>query len=361
MAKEIKTIKKMNREEIAKLLLNYVNKSNLVNQVVARNRGGARESTFNESEVGSAANYTIHKVVTKIEEYREALKLNPDAVKKQFEDIPLVVKYFDQSFDNLLKDLANQAGAQKRARFTEILHTFTNDEINADEIHGSWEEVQSRERCDILTECESKLTMALSNSSEDVKNLMLKIFNLQFVSHITSDEEIARELKIQSEVVSKMTSQLSGLLAKHCKTELGELLKLIRDNASHWDTGRDEAKAANRISARSKRMAEENNIIPSDTSCEISTVTHYKVEKAAKSTETQVRVSITVQIVRDTSGVKETVEVVGHFDSVTPGMKEAQSYRSSIQSEVKKLEAHARQLCENRRRIASQIFNGEAA
>jgi hypothetical protein len=355
MKKNIKTIEKLGREELSKLLLTYVAKSNLVNKTVKRNRGGSREATFNESEVDSAANMTIHKVVAKVEEYRANLATSTKGVQKQFVDIPLFVKYFDRAFENLLKDLANHAAAQKRSRYAEILHTFNSDEVNVDDLHGSWDVVKSRDYQDILDEALYNLKEGMFEESIELEEIMVKVFNLHFKSRVQSDEELAREMKVKVEEATKLKTQLVSLLGKHCRNEMNDLMTMVRDNGSHWDTCREEAIAANKSSAATSRNSNEHNIKLSDSACEPTTVVIYK--KAEK----QIEVSVVVQIIRDASGVKEVAEVIKEFKTLVNSMDEAQGFQTEIKSEIKSAQDSAKLACAERRRLANSIFNSEAA
>ena len=353
MKKQNQSFSALEINAVAKILIDYVGRANIVKACVARNRGGAKESTFNESEVESAANNAIYKVITKVEEYRAARKANPELpVKRQFEDVPLLVSYFNQAFENTLKDLANQAGAQKRSRFTEIHHML--DDVSLDEIHGTWDDVQARDRKDLLDAAVLNLRTALKHEQAHITELIIKGFKLMFVERVTSEEEFAKDMSMNIDDAISMRERILNLIARFCRTEMSEIYKTACDNKTYWETGRDAAKAANKASVAEKKE-DDLDLKAGDLSCEVSTVVH------SKKVNEKVQLTISVQIIRDAGAVKEVVQTVKSFSAVCDSFPGAQEARAQLLPEVKAAETQARTICANRKKLATELFGESAA
>jgi hypothetical protein len=358
MKKAIQTINGMNREQLATILLDYVRKSNLVNATVTRNRGGKREQIFNESNVQSTANAVAFSVIKKVEEYRNELSADPTAVKRQFEDLPLLIKYFDKAFTFRLRDEFGKATTQKRSNSTEVMHSFNGDDFNLDELHGSWSDVVKRDRKELLDQA----AFALKNGLVDAPNAqdILKAFDLYFRSNIQNEKELAFEMKVKMDEAVRLRNSLTNALGEFCRAEMSELMQLVGANKTHWEIGADESRAETKSTSDSEEIAEANNIKESDMVCEVSTVVRYQVLKGTEN-KGQVEVTVAVQILRDSGGVKEVAVKQAEFKKTFSTMQDAQGFRSSILMEIKSAERLARATCTERQRFAASIFKGVAA
>jgi hypothetical protein len=354
MKKQIQTITLMNIDEVAKLLYSYAAKANIVKACISRNRGGSKESTFNESEIASTANTSIYKVITKVQDYRASLATDPSAVERKFEDIPLLIKYFERSFENALKDLANRAGAQKRARYTEILHTF--EDTTMEEIHGTWDEYNARERKDILDQVERNLRKTLVNEQQSVTDLLVKAFWLQFKERVTADDELAEELGVSIAMIPNMRDRIIRLISDSSRAEMSEFFKLIRDHKSHWEIGRDEASSANKASVAKKSKEETDfSLVASDLTCEANLAT------ICKKVDGKFQARVLVQVLREVGAVKEIVEIVREFKAEFATAEEALAYKSQVGKEITEGMMKAKAIAADRRQMAVRIFGKNVA
>jgi hypothetical protein len=353
LKKQNKSFTDQNVNEVAKILVDYVEKAKVVKSCVARNRGGKKEATYNESEVGSAANTAIYKVITKVTEYRQERTENPALpVKRQFEDVPLLIKYFDKTFVNLLKDMASGADAQKRSRRKEILHTFETS--GADELHGNWDEVNARDRKDIIDQAISNLRKALVHEQSQVTEMLVRGFELLFVERVTSDDEFAKDMALTEDQATSVKARIMRLISDYCREEMSELFNIARNNKTQWEIGRDEAKAANKASVAEK-VVDEMDLKVTDLSCEVTTIVH------SKKVNDKVQLTISVQILRETGVAKEVVQTVQQFSAECESFPSAMETKAKLQAEVKIAEQCARAICADRRRKATELFGESAA
>lgn len=349
MKKQIQSINHMSLEEVAKFLNSYVRKAGKVQTIVSRNRGGRKESLFNESEVESEANHAIYRVVKKVEEYREARSSGTlTQEKRQFEDVPLLIKYFDQALDHAMKDLNNKGSALMRSRYSEVLHSL--NEVTMEELHGSWAEVQEREKEDILNDTVQHLSQVLVEENPAVTAQIIKAFLLLFKEKAQSEKEFAKELNLSLEEGLVLKERLFRLLSQYCEPQMAELIKVVRDNKSYWEVGRDEAKAANKVA-----MIEETNLTAQDMTCEVTSVVHMSKK------ENGVLLEILVQIVRDSGAQKEVVETVQAVSEMFQTFEMALAKKGQYQLQTKQAEKKAQTMAKERREKAKAIFGSEVA
>lgn len=348
MKKEIQSINHMTLEEIAKFLNSYVQKSNKVKAIVSRNKGGRKESIFNESEVASEANHAIYRVVKKVEEYREARNLKGYQEKRQFEDVPLLIKYFDQALDHAMKDLNNKGSALMRSRYSEVLHSI--NEVSLEELHGSWAEVQEREKSDILKDTEQKLREVLVEENTFVVDQIIKGFLLLFKERVQTEKEFSKELSISPEDALALKERIFRLLGQFCQDQMSDLIKLVRDNKTYWEVGRDEAKASNKTEVRI-----DTTLTPQDMNCEVVSVAHMKKKDG------KVNLEISVQIVRENGAQKEVVETIEAVSVACATFEEAMTEKTKYALRVKQAERKAQLMAKERKEKAREIFGADVA
>ena len=357
MKKKIVSIAKMGREEIAQLLLNYVRRSNLVANTVMRNKGGSKASVFNASDVESCANQTIYKVIVQVENYRAQLQAKETKEKRQFEDAPLLVKYFETSFGNMLKDMANAADAVKRSRYSEVYFTIRDDEDNiGPEKYGTWEESHLRNLSGLFDDVINKLEVGLGADHSSQIEIYKKILRLMFVERVDSEEIIASELSIAEPEVSRIMQELQTYLSLYCKAEMAEIFELVANSVSFWTTGQKEVKVANRITSQNSKVSKENDIIAADMNCEVTTNTLHQ-----KDPNGGVNTTISVQIVRDANGVQEAVQTIKRFQEHSSSFEAAMQVKRQYSLEIRAAEQLAKKVRDARRREALMLFGIEAA
>jgi hypothetical protein len=334
--KTYETIVGLSENQVAKTLLDFTVNSNLHKKIEGRNRGGPLENVFNEAEILSAAGLVAQRVVAKVSEYRGEVAANPKLRQKKFEHLPLVIRYYETALENYLKDIANAAGAQKRAKGTEVLQPQGHDEVNFDEIHGTLDVVVAREKKDLLDQAAFNLARGSAALSARDQELILSAFRLMFVLRVETAEDLARELGIRVDEAAKVRGQMIELLKAHCKPETGEYLYLINNSKSALELGQESAQAARRAASASPRQEAGRAM---STGCEASTAVAYKAVGG------KVCVTVSVLVLRDAGQVKEIERVVKEFRATCPDMAAAQDFRKTIQLDVKRAEAVARDAC----------------
>lgn len=353
---------KLNREQLSVLLWTYATKKNLIYNIVSKNRGGIKERVFNAPDVQGLINEAIRKVVEKVDAYR-AERANGSPADRKFEDIPLIIRYFDKSLENLLKDVANAAGAQKRSRYKESLTPFTNEEGMSDMKYGSWDEVSEREKSDLINDIEFQLAGIFADDPNPDSVKLIKLFSLQFRDGIIDEQTLANSLSTDASLVLRenipsLRMQLNRILSTSCKEAVSELFKIFRDNKSDWDIKQDEVKAANKSHLEAEKVAENEDLKFND--IDATTDTSFSCLKN-RDVNGGFVAKVVVQILRSSNGVKKVAEVVKVFEKNFTNREDAMNYRKSISLEIKIAESTAKKRCEERKKRALEVFSYKVA